>query len=226
VLADVVACDAVITDPPYSQRVEDGFRSGSTMKDLQNKPGMGYDPIDEHDAQEIVTALGALCAGWLVVCCDHETFRCHAAAASASGRYSFPPVVIVKSGAAPRMSCDGPASHCEYLSVSRPRTKRFLTWGSLPGWYKMETVRHGHGYVGVSGAKSLALMRALVRDYTRPGDLIVDPFAGSGTTLLAARLEGRCAIGAEIDPKTYALAVKRLSCPYTPRLFADQEDAG
>jgi site-specific DNA-methyltransferase (adenine-specific) len=69
-------------------------------------------------------------------------------------------------------------------------------------------------------------MRAIIRDYTRPGDLIVDPFAGSGTTLLAARLEGRRAIGAELDPKTFALAVKRLSTPWTPRLFADQEDKG
>jgi DNA modification methylase len=50
-------------------------------------------------------------------------------------------------------------------------------------------------------------MRALVRDYSRPGDLIVDPCMGSATTILAAVIEGRRAIGAEMDPKT----LRRLS---------------
>jgi site-specific DNA-methyltransferase (adenine-specific) len=72
----------------------------------------------------------------------------------------------------------------------------------------------------IPGAKPLALMRALVRDYSRPGDLIVDPFAGGATTLLAAAMEGRRAIGAECDPETFAKAVKRLQRGYTTDLFA------
>jgi site-specific DNA-methyltransferase (adenine-specific) len=63
-------------------------------------------------------------------------------------------------------------------------------------------------------------MRAIVRDYSRPGDLIVDPYAGGATTLLAAAMEGRRAIGAECDPKTFALAVKRLASGYQPNLFS------
>ncbi len=62
-------------------------------------------------------------------------------------------------------------------------------------------------------------MRLIVRDYSRPGDLIVDPYAGSGTTLLAAAMEGRRCIGAEMDPKTWKLAGKRLSRGYTENLF-------
>ena len=53
-------------------------------------------------------------------------------------------------------------------------------------------------------------MRALVRDYSRPGDLVCDPCAGGATTLIAAALEGRRAIGAELDPETYALACARI----------------
>lgn len=54
----------------------------------------------------------------------------------------------------------------------------------------------------------------------RPGDLVVDPCAGGATTLLACALEGRRCIGAEMDPATFDLAVKRLSAGWTPPLFA------
>ena len=51
----------------------------------------------------------------------------------------------------------------------------------------------------VDPAEPLELMRWLVRLYTNPEDLVVDPFAGSGTTGLAALTEGRRFLGAELD---------------------------
>ena len=54
-------------------------------------------------------------------------------------------------------------------------------------------------------------MRALIRDYSRPGDLVCDPCAGGGTTLLAAVQTGRRAVGSEMDPQTHAKAVQRLA---------------
>ena len=62
-------------------------------------------------------------------------------------------------------------------------------------------------------------MRALARDYSRPGDLICDPCTGKGTTLLAAAVEGRRAIGAEVNRDTYAEAQAWLGAGYTPTLF-------
>ena len=52
-------------------------------------------------------------------------------------------------------------------------------------------------------------MRDIVR-ICEPGGAIVDPFAGSGTTLLAAREEGYRAIGTEISPVIARSAAKRL----------------
>lgn len=51
--------------------------------------------------------------------------------------------------------------------------------------------------------KPIALMRYLCRLVTPPGGLILDPFAGSGTTLEAALLEGFQAIGCEMTPEYY-----------------------
>jgi len=103
--------------------------------------------------------------------------------------------------------------------ASRTLQRAFMSWGAVPGWYRAGIEFNGH-----IGGKPLALMRAIVRDYSRPGDLVVDPCAGGGTTLLAAAIEGRRAIGAEIDPETYAKAVERLSRPYTPVVRFDAVD--
>jgi len=59
--------------------------------------------------------------------------------------------------------------------------------------------------------KPLALMRYLVRLVTPPGGLVLDPFAGSGTTLIAARMEGMIPTGIEREPEYHATATGRLS---------------
>ena len=49
--------------------------------------------------------------------------------------------------------------------------------------------------------KPLGLMQELIQRLTNPGDTIADPFAGSGTTLLAAKELGRRAVGVELEEK-------------------------
>lgn len=102
--------------------------------------------------------------------------------------------------------------------VSRPRERRFQSWGSLPGAYVPPLAAGGTANTDriIKGGKPLWLMQQLVQHYSRPGDLICDPCAGGGTTLLAAAIEGRRAIGAEMDPVTYAKAQKRIARGYTP----------
>ena len=58
--------------------------------------------------------------------------------------------------------------------------------------------------------KPLALLQALVRDFTQPGDLVLDPFMGSGTTGVACLAEHRRFVGIERDPATFAQACDRL----------------
>ena len=58
--------------------------------------------------------------------------------------------------------------------------------------------------------KPIALMRHLIRLITPPGGMILDPFLGSGTTGIAAQLEGFDFIGIEKDPAYAELARKRI----------------
>lgn len=61
--------------------------------------------------------------------------------------------------------------------------------------------------------------------FARPGDLVVDPFAGSGTIPLAAKLLGLRYMGFEIDPDTHRVATERMQ--QTPLdLFDYSEVAG
>lgn len=67
--------------------------------------------------------------------------------------------------------------------------------------------------------KPVALFDYLIRTYTQAGALVVDPFAGSGTTLIAARNLNRRYIGGDITPEYVDIARQRLSEPYTPNMF-------
>lgn len=58
--------------------------------------------------------------------------------------------------------------------------------------------------------KPVPLMRALVESSSLAGETVLDPFAGSGSTLVAAVLAGRRAIGVELDERYAETAAKRL----------------
>jgi DNA modification methylase len=57
--------------------------------------------------------------------------------------------------------------------------------------------------------KPVRLVADALRDVTRRGDLVLDPFLGSGSTLLAAEETGRSCIGVELDPGYLDVAIRR-----------------
>lgn len=59
--------------------------------------------------------------------------------------------------------------------------------------------------------KAVSILQPLVCSFSEPGDLVLDPFAGSGSTLVAAALSGRAALGIELEDKYCQLARKRLA---------------
>lgn len=66
--------------------------------------------------------------------------------------------------------------------------------------------------------KPLALMQFLVRLVTPPGGVVLEPFAGSGTTLEAALAEGFACIGVEREADYLPLIMTRITKPVTPPL--------
>lgn len=59
--------------------------------------------------------------------------------------------------------------------------------------------------------KPLEVLRALIKSYSEIGDVVLDPFAGSGSTVLAAQQLHRSWIGIEMDAQYHSNAVNRLT---------------
>lgn len=69
--------------------------------------------------------------------------------------------------------------------------------------------------------KPIALLKRLIEIFTDAGDVVIDPCAGSGTTLRAAAEMGRTAYGFEVDKKFYKLAQEKMLNNMETPLFAE-----
>ena len=222
-LANVKSVDAVICDPPYSDKTHKGHDGGAN---LANRKGsapradggkdryrarreISYTAWGPTEIEDFVKSWAPRNRGWFV--CLSDSILCNDWRASFEnhGLTAFQPVPLLIRGMTVRMCGDGPSSWCVYANVARP--KQLHKWGTLPGYYETKPGDRTH-----IGGRPMDGMRAFVRDYTRRGDLVCDPCAGAATTLLAARLEGRNAIGAEVDPDTFEVGAKRLDGGFTP----------
>ena len=224
VLADV-ECDALICDPPYGARTHNGQRHerkkapGYGDQDgshLLSHRGIPYDAWTEDDVSKFCASWSPRTRGWFCAFTSHDLVPVYMAALEAQGRCTFAPLACVQHAMNVRLAGDGPSNWTTWLVVARPRRKPWSGWGTLPGAYVGPSNDVGSNSLDrskrpVAGGKPIWLMRAIIRDYSKPGQLICDPCAGGGTTLIAAEQEGRQVIGAEVDPDTHTKAMQWIS---------------
>jgi hypothetical protein len=206
-----VECDALIVDPPYGERTHKGDTSKEGLGDSCRRV-LDYDHWTAVDVAEFVASWAERTRQWMACFCSDDLIPAYRDAYAKAGWLDFAPVPWVEPGKSVRLQGDGPASWTCYLMVARPRTKAAMKWRSLPGAYVMRSEnRHGAaGELGRYGGKPPSLMRAIIRDYSNEGDLVCDPCAGYGTTLIAAAQMQRRAIGSEMDADAYAEACARI----------------
>jgi hypothetical protein len=220
-----VECDALISDPPYGARCHAGHDAGAkhansagigrTFNEATNseRREMSYSHWTPEDVYEFVKFWTARTRGWFSAQSCHELAPHYALDLERQGWYVFAPIPLVIRGMTCRMAGDGPSSWAVWMTVARRKNLEMARWGTLPGAY---VVPRGAQHIG---GKPLTIMSAIVRDYSRPGDLVCDPCAGLATTALACSSLGRRFVGSEIDPETYAKAKQRLSGGVTLDLF-------
>ena len=75
-------------------------------------------------------------------------------------------------------------------------------------YYLTQKMRNKDPFTG-SDIGWVSQMRPLIKEFTQEGDLVLDPFAGLGTTLIAAAVEGRVSIGVEREEMRVGLIYER-----------------
>jgi site-specific DNA-methyltransferase (adenine-specific) len=104
-----------------------------------------------------------------------------------------------------------------YRSFQREGRHRLSTL-RVPSSVQDFTVDHGVHPT----QKPVALMAYLIRTYSDPDDVILDPCMGSGTTGVAALGEGRRFVGMETDPEYFATATRRILSTTPPLLYQEE----
>lgn len=104
-----------------------------------------------------------------------------------------------------------------------------VVWFAKGKGYPLKTIPDT--YIGNNGAvhgghkwnKNLGVLRYWINAFTRPGDIVLDPFCGGGSTLVAAKESGRRWLGFEIDPETAVAARERVAMAQVPAIIEDME---
>ncbi len=232
--------DALIFDAPYSDKTHAGHEAGRLSPESAGSFADKHDaaPTPESRYARNISAknkdgrraidygcfdaakIGAFCSlwlprctGWVVSVTDHVLAPIWSAAFEAADLLTFAPLPLVETGSRVRLSGDGPSNWACWIVAARPRSKEFAKWGTLPGAYVQAAERDINAAGGsdrIVGGKPLRSMCGIVRDYSRRGQLVVDPFCGGGTTGLAARQLGRRFIGIESNAERAKLSARRI----------------
>ena len=84
----------------------------------------------------------------------------------------------------------------------------------VPSWWadihSRITTSSAQEWVGYPTQKPLALLSRVIQASSNPGDLVLDPFCGSGTTLVAAAGNGRRFLGIDISERALEVTRDRL----------------
>ena len=96
--------------------------------------------------------------------------------------------------------------------VDESNYKRYVRKGKHPGtvWIASRIFHNHPENCGHPTQKPLSIIKKMTEISTRPGDTILDPFMGSGTTGVACVQTGRNFIGIEIDPGYFEIAKRRI----------------
>lgn len=211
VLADVVA-DCLLVDAPWSKKTHEGHAEGLSGYDGSAREDLPYRWWTEGDVHAFVSSWAPRTRGWFVAMTDDVLAPTWKAALAAEDRVVFPALPYVCRGDRVRTRGDGPSTWTTQIIVARPRTREFASWGTKPGAYVLPT---GLGQIDreklITGGKPLWLLTQLVQDYSRFGDVVVDPCAGAATTLLAAHILGRHGVGAERKREHFNIGRARLA---------------
>lgn len=202
VVPGIGAVDAVVTDPPYgAAATHANHLSGVTLADGTRRQDLGFDGISGEDLVALAASWVSIARRWVVFTCEWKD-----AHLLDSAGLLIRLGIWRKPDGAPQFTGDRPGMGWEAVAIChRKGRKRWNGGGRHAVWSHGRDPGDGH-----PTQKPVALMSAFLADFTDPGETVLDPFMGSGTTLVACQRMGRSGIGVEIDPKHFDTACRRV----------------
>lgn len=210
---EVGPCAHWITDPPYEAIMHE---SKARLKGLVRADGshswqpLDFEPIDAI-RPVVVEKASRLCRGWFIAFCTSEGVGRWADCINGSSMRYKRACVWVKPDSTPQMNGQGPAQGAEHF-VTAWNGKGHARWnaGGKRGVYTHQVnPRDRHGLHPTE--KPHRLMSEIVADFTSPGEVICDPFMGSGSTGVSAVMAGRGFVGIEQNERYFDAACERVA---------------
>src|SRR6266568_3936116 len=190
--------DHAIFDPPYDEHTHKAQRRAGSLPDAKGKRAMkckglrvvdlGFEHITKKEIRAVPKLVAAVTKRWVLVFCN-------------VGLVPLRVIAWVKVCATPQFTGDRPGQGFEAIVVAHKKGRKKWNAGGKLGVYthSIEVNRGGNKKRLHTTPKPVGLMLDLVRDFTLPGDRILDPYAGSASTGIAAMRLGRHFVGIERD---------------------------
>jgi site-specific DNA-methyltransferase (adenine-specific) len=198
--------DLCLTDPLYAPETHDGARGGGDGKTKL----VTFNSISAVELRAIFSLLNI--HGWCVATVDWRhclALECNPPTGLRFVRFG----IWHKPNGMPQYSGDRPSTGWEAVAILHSEGGR-MNWnggGSQAHWSFCKEQNNEH-----PTQKPIAFASKLIRLFSDDAAAIIDPFMGSGTTLVAAKQLGRKAVGIEIEERYCEIAAKRLSQSYLP----------
>ena len=201
--------DAIITDPPFEAQAHTDIRR--TQKSIKTgvADSLGFSAITE-DVRSFIPLWSAKnCDGWLLAFCQVEAVAAWRDAMEAASLKYKRGMAWVKPDSSPQFNGQGPAQGYECIASAwcGSGISRWNGGGKRGVFIHNTNQPDRHGVHQTE--KPIPLMVELIRLFCNGGH-VLDPFMGSGTTLVACQRLGRNGTGIELDPDYFAIACKRV----------------
>lgn len=212
--------DVVLQDPPYEAEAHTTQRrlKGATVADsriMRDAPIEEFPPITEEERDRNGDEVSRLARRWAITFCQVEASQKWRASLCFTGDHRYVRTAIyVKDDPQPQLTGDRPGMGWETMVITHPKGRPRWNGGGRCGVFHSLSGKSADRRDGRSvhpTQKPTELMIELVELFTDPGEIILDPFCGSGTTGVAALRLGRRFIGIEKDAKYAAIARERIA---------------
>lgn len=210
VLADLGGeVDCTITDPPYEAAAHTQQRRVKREGGVMEIEALSFPAIDPDTREAVAAEIAQRTRRWAVVFSQVEAVMEWQRVLTKDGEMSPRRIgVWVKPDAMPQFSGDRPGMGYESIVFTHRKGRSMWNGGGRVAVFthnKNSGGAHDH-----ETQKPLSLMLELVELFTDETEIVLDPFAGSGTTGAACLRLGRRFIGIEKDARYAAIARERL----------------